>query len=385
MLSRKEDDRFREEKRSLENLVSKVAKKIYEESDNKEKFSEESLKIINRIPNKKKRRLSTESLDITSFIRYANRNNAEEFSKLKKEKSYKCPICKTVKYSSSQLLYNHVIKMHSDEIPDEMPVEQYIFNIRNKKTCGKCVICGKPTEWNPKTNKYHRICSEECKNKYIQEARQRLLKTHGTDDLSKDPEHQKKMLDSRKISKPYKFSDGKEIIANSSYEYDFLKYMDTVQGYSSTDIQPCDIIFEYEFENKKHFYIPDFYMPDFNLIIEVKDMGSKASFIPRMREMDLAKYKKVIEMHKYNFITVIGKDYSKLIEVLDYLKNIDYTNDENKTLIIEIDKKNYGNLAVPKEYKLKQAIKIYNSFKPEIAVEDITDIISTIDEIYKKE
>lgn len=327
----------KEMKNSLEELTHKVAFKLYDESENKEEFKNKFSKYLIEKPKKKIR--STESLDLNSFLKFASKHNTEEFIKLAKEKQYKCPICKKVKYNSSKLLYNHVLKEHSDEIPNNMPVEQYVFNIKNKKECGKCVICGKPTEWNPKTNKYHRLCSEECKKKYIEEARRRLMRTYGTDDLSKDPEHQKKMLDNRKISKPYKFEDGKEIIANSSYEYDFLKYMDTVQGYSSTDIQSCDIVFNYEFEGKSHFYIPDFYMPDYNLIIEVKDEGSKANFIPRMRLMDLEKYKKVIESQKYNFITVVGKDYSKLVEVLEYLKNKDYNTDETKRLIIEIDKK----------------------------------------------
>lgn len=303
----------------------------------------------------KKHKLSREDLTLNHLLISAAKHNTEDFDKLKKIKEFKCPVCKKVKYTSTKLLYNHVIKEHSSEIPDNMPVEQYVFNLRNNKTCGKCVICGNPTEWNPKTCKYHRICSEDCKKKYIEETRKRLLRTHGTEDLSKDPEHQKKMLDSRKISKPYKFKDGKEIMTNSSYEYDLLRYIEEVLGYTSTDIQPCAIIFKYQFEGKEHFYIPDFYMPDYNLIIEVKDEGSKASFIARMRQMDIAKYTEVTKSGKYNFITVVGKDYVKLVEVLDYLKNKAYNTDASKKLIIEIDKKNYKNIDVPKKYRLEAA------------------------------
>lgn len=269
----------------------------------------------------------------------------------KKTKIFKCPVCKK-KYTSAKFLENHVLQEHSDLIPRNMPVAQYIFNLKNKKEHGNCVICKRPTNWNEKINKYHRFCSQKCKDAYIKEARARLVRVYGTDNLAKDPEHQKKMLENRKISKKYTFNDGGVINCVGSYEYDFIKYCDEVMGFGSKDIidpSHSNILFRYEFENKERFYIPDYYMPDYNLLIEIKDKGDNnhENIKIRMKAMDNEKFRAVIESNKYNFITICGKDYTKFVELIEYLKSESLDEKADNKLIISIDQSVY------KQYNLR--------------------------------
>lgn len=294
---------------------------------------------------------STEFLNTNNLLKGFTSTHETDNDMKKKVKIFKCPICKK-KYTSAKFLENHVLQEHSDMIPREMPVAQYIFNLKNKKEHGNCVICKRPTTWNEKINKYHRFCSPKCKDIYVKEARARLMRVYGTDNLAKDPEHQKKMLENRKISKKYTFSDGGSINCVGSYEYDFIKYCDEVMSFGSKDIvDPShnNILFRYEFENKERFYIPDFYLPDYNLLIEIKDKGDNnhENIKIHMKAMDNEKFRAVIESNKYNFITICGKDYSKFVELIEYLKSESLDDKADNKLIISIDQSVY------KEYNLR--------------------------------
>ena len=62
----------------------------------------------------------------------------------------------------------HMEKNHNDLIVPGMDGWQFIFYLRSGKLHGNCVVCKKPTDWNPKTHKYHRFCKDpKCKEKYI--------------------------------------------------------------------------------------------------------------------------------------------------------------------------------------------------------------------------
>ena len=306
-------------------------------------------------------RRSTESFS-ENIIRNAL-NTHDTLTNVKKEKSYRCPVCKKAKYTSPKLLENHVLIEHENEVPPQMPVAQFIFNLNNKKTHGSCVICKKETSWNPEINKYHRFCSEACKKKYVLEAKQRLMRVYGTDNLAKDPEHQKKMLENRKISKKYTYDDGSNINCVGSYEYDFIRYNDEVLGIGSGSIEPCNILFKYEFEGKERTYIPDFYIPSLNLIIEIKDKGDNnhPNIKIHMKEMDMEKFKAIVEANKYNFIVVAGKDYEHYTEMIDYLKSRDLNEKDNNKFLIDIPKEVYKNFKNSSEGIVGETIAAFGS------------------------
>lgn len=323
---------------------------------------------------------SKESFSTEGFFKYLFKNalnTHDTFINVKKDKVYRCPLCKRSSYSSPKLLENHVLREHENEIPPSMPVAQFIFNIRNKKTHGNCVICKRPTSWNPEINKYHRFCSEECKNKYVKEAKERLLRVHGTDNLAKDPEHQKKMLENRKITKKYVYDDGSTITCVGSYEYDFIKYNDEVLNIGSGSIENCGILFHYEFENKERVYIPDFYIPSLNLIIEIKDKGDNnhPNIKIHMKNMDVEKFKAVVESNKYNFIVVAGKEYEEYTEMIDYLKSRDVNEKDNNKLLIQIPKEVYKNFINSSEtMELNKDIFISINDLNENSVKDVNRI-----------
>ena len=76
----------------------------------------------------------------------------------------KCPICKK-SYVSKEAVYDHIERVHVELIPEGIPADQYYYDLTHDKQ-GSCVICKRPTPWNPKTHKYARLCGrKECAQK----------------------------------------------------------------------------------------------------------------------------------------------------------------------------------------------------------------------------
>jgi len=222
-------------------------------------------------------------------------------------KKFKCPICNLV-YISKPALYSHLEKLHNDQLNGLSPAHFY-FNFRNKKDHGSCVICKKETEFNEITERYERFCSDKCKKKYKDDFDKKMKEKYGKTSLADDPDFQAKMLKNRKISGVYTWSDGKKFDYVGSYELDFLEYLDKVIQLPSIDLFcPCPKVFEYEYLDKKHFYMPDFLISSLNLIIEIKS-GTNKHY--RERDLEIEKLKdKVIQNHPdYNYIKVLDKDY----------------------------------------------------------------------------
>ena len=237
-------------------------------------------------------------------------------------KKFKCPYCSVV-FLSKNTLYNHMIKKHEEQLGDLSPAHAY-FNIRNNKTKGKCIICGKETEFNEKTEKYERICSERCRNVYREQFKSRMIKKYGKENLLNDPDKQKEMLANRKISGIYKWKDGKESKYVGSYEKDALYYFENILKIKSKDlITPSPIVIDYKFNGKKHFYIPDFYLIPYNLLIEVK--GSNNHYQKRDYAKELAK-DDAADNSPYNYIKIVDKKYNLLLDFIEEIKDKELKN-----------------------------------------------------------
>lgn len=260
-------------------------------------------------------------------------STAKVKKKANKSKAFKCPVCKRP-YVYKNAMYEHVQDAHGELISDGMSVAQFCFNIRNKKEYGLCVQCRtNKTKWNEEAERYERFCSEECKNKYVAEAKSRMLKKYGKEHLLDDPDQQKKMQDSRKISGKYVFQkDNSEAPYQGSYELDFLKTCDVMLNLTGKDICRCPYVFEYEYEGAKHLYLPDYYLPNFNLIVEIKDGGDNPNKHPKIQEVDKVKehLKDAVMMNqnKYNYIKITNKDYNSFAYVINLIKDISYDNPE---------------------------------------------------------
>ena len=268
------------------------------------------------------------------------------------KKIFKCCDCND-KFQSLNVLYKHILNKHGNNIPENTPVEQYYFNRRRNMAHGPlCVICKKKyTEWNPKTCKYHRFCSEECRKKAGELFKKNYRSKNGKDQDISDPDYQRKLIRGRRISGVYKFSKGGEIEYNSSYERHFLDYLDNVLGFTVNEIEKCPIEFKYKWtdpdtkEEKILLYIPDYYMRDFNLIIEIKDGGDNPNMHPKIQRIDKSKEKckdaAVIMSKSYNYIKIVNKDYDDFNTILEELRDRKFNESSDNKLIISIPEEVY--------------------------------------------
>lgn len=231
-------------------------------------------------------------------------------------KKFKCPFCGKI-YAVKATLYTHLETAHGDQLDGLSPAHHY-FNFRNKKTQGTCIICGKPTQFNEKTEKYDRIDSQKCKEVYRQQFKDRMNKKYGKPTLLGDPEHQKKMLEGRKISGSYTWSDGAKLVYTGSYEKHALQFFDKVLKLRSEDVlSPSPIIIDYHYQGEQHFYIPDFYLVPYNLLVEVK--GTNGHYQKRDYAKETIK-DEAARASSYNYIKVVDKKYDDLLEEIDRIK-----------------------------------------------------------------
>lgn len=232
----------------------------------------------------------------------------------------KCPFC-TEQYVSLESTEKHMLKMHADKIPEGMYPGQIIFNIVNRydpfKTNGTSTILRLPTAWNNTVRRYDRFANEDEKELYKKQFRERMMRVHGKEHLLGDPEVQRKMLANRKISDVFKFANGTEFTYTGTYEKDFLFFLDKVLQWDSNDLiapAPVNISYIDPTSKKERFYIPDFFIPSLNLLIEIKSGENK-----HYRERDLPTEKaKDLAVHnsKYRYVKVLDKDYDEFTQVL---------------------------------------------------------------------
>lgn len=248
-------------------------------------------------------------------------------------KYVKCKICGK-KYVSKQALIDHIERQHSASIPEGWNAARYENFLRTGKTEGRCVYCKKETTWNDATGKYNRMCgSEACKKIARERANKNYIGLHGKPYTINDPEQQKKMIYSRKNSGKYIFEDDDgnkyEALYDSSYGKDFFEMIDTFLNWDGRDIiAPSPHTYWYEYEGKKHFYIPDAYSTSLNLEIEFKDGGDNPNNHPKIQAVDKVKEAKkdaVMESLKgqVNYIKICNKDYTEFFALLSRLKEQD--------------------------------------------------------------
>lgn len=220
---------------------------------------------------------------------------------------------------------------------------RYFYYTITGKTEGRCIVCKKPTDWNEETGKYNRFCNNpKCKEKYKEEFQKRMISRYGKTTRMDEPDFQRKLLEVKHISGKYKFSDGGEVPYVGSYEKDFLMMLDRLLNYRSTDIMsPSPHTYYYMYDGKKHFYIPDFFIPNLELEIEVKQNTSKH---PKILAVDKVKEKLkdqvMIENPKINYLKIVDKNYEPMIQYLlnlkDSIPNRDMDrSDESKTKMIQ--------------------------------------------------
>lgn len=255
---------------------------------------------------------------------------------MQKVKTYKCPDC-GAKYKSLQTWGNHVANVHPELIPSGWSYARYFYYVLTGKNKGSCIVCGSDTEWNEATQKYERFCKNpDCKEKYREMFKSRMMKKYGKIHLLNDPDQQRKMLAGRKISGLYTFKNGKQIGYVGSYEKHFLMMLDKFLHFDPDGIMmPSPHTYEYDYKNPndvenegKHFFIPDAYIPSLNLEIEIKqntNMHPKLLKIDKIKELQKDELMKSIS--GVNYIKIVEKDYTEFFKLIDQLSSY-ISNDE---------------------------------------------------------
>lgn len=252
------------------------------------------------------------------------------------ERRIACPLCRRKDFKDK--LIRHIEKDHEDIIGD-ISAEQFLYD-KTHPGSGKCIVCGNKTEWNEKTGKYHRLCSNpKCKEELRAKFKKNMIRVHGKVSLLDDAAHQAKMLAHRSISGTYVYSDGTKFTYTGSYEHKAIEFMDKVLHCNSKDIIMPGPVIDYtdQYGNSRQ-WITDIYYVPYNLIIEVKDGGDN----PNNRQMDeyrakqVSKEAELIKLGEYNYLRLVDNKFVQLMEVLALLKDqeINEPNTDNKVIRI---------------------------------------------------
>jgi hypothetical protein len=210
-------------------------------------------------------------------------------------------------FTSKAALYQHIEENYSNMLSDEMPAARLYFNLKYNKTVGRSVISGKPTKWNPVTERYERFADENEKVIYREQFRERMMQKYGKTHLTDDPEHQKVMLSNRSIAQFYKWQDGTQTKVTGTYEEHFLHFIESVYHFKAEYLAEPPTIFYKDEDDKVRFYLPDFYIPSLNLIIEVK--GSNEHYQQRDAYKERMKREATVR-EGFDFVQIQDKFYS---------------------------------------------------------------------------
>jgi|JI10StandDraft_1071094.scaffolds.fasta_scaffold62618_5 hypothetical protein len=212
------------------------------------------------------------------------------------------------KFTEKNLMYEYIENNYSYLLNDDMSAKRLYFNLKNKKLVGKCVMSGKPTKFNETTEKYERFHSDVEKELYRKEFIARMKTKYGTAHLLNSPEQQSLMLKNRSISKNYIWKNKKVTVVTSQYEYDFLEYLESTFNFEESSLAPPPTIYYKDTDGTERFYLPDFFIPSMNLIVEIK--GTNNHYQKRDAYKEKLKETAVLK-NKFSFIQINDREYSK--------------------------------------------------------------------------
>lgn len=249
-----------------------------------------------------------------------------------------CPFCDAYFYDTGDLA-SHLESEHFDSLPQGVGGWQYCYFLRTGHLNGKCRICKKDTKWNEKRRRPEAFCDNpKCREAYVKIFENRMIDKYGKARLLDDPEQQKKMLENRKITEKYVWQDHYHVsICTGKNEVSFVSFCESL-GFSPTDvIMPSPHTYYYEYEGKKHFYIPDVFIASLNVEIEIKDGGDNPNMHPKIQAVDKVKEKlkdEVMKGSSFHYLKIYNKENERLFEFLERLKENELSEYKKKIYMI---------------------------------------------------
>lgn len=274
-----------------------------------------------------------------------------------------CPYCKKY-FSKKSSTVEHINRAHSELLTqDNMNAEQSLYYSTHHTLNGMCMCgCGKPTGWNYKTGKPYKVSDDpKCRERLRAIAKKNHINTYGTETLLNDMDHQKDMQKHRPSSGQYTFHDGGKVSYLSKLELNFLQFCDKMMEFTSNMIQESPEYFTYydTKDKRERQYIPDFYLPDYNLLVEIKDGGehpnSNPAFIKETKYKVKLKDDVMRKQNKYNFIKIVDCNYGPFMEALFNIVQNGKNEDKKQNAVIVITETACNQLE-PKEVKVQDLI-----------------------------
>lgn len=251
-------------------------------------------------------------------------------------KKYNCPFCDY--RNTSDNLIRHIDKKHQEDLPEGYTAGRMVFNIRNKRDHGTCLICKQETEWNENTQRYNSLCGrKECHDKYVARFEKNMIKVYKKPRLLDDEFQQEKMLSHRRISGTYRFSTGGTATYTGKFEQKALEFLDKVMNVKVYELMVPGPVLEYTDEDgTTRKYIPDIYWIDLNLLIEVKDGGSNPNRrnMPEYRSKQMAKEKMITDRGAFNYLRLTNNNFAQLLEIVAEIKEKAMNDDSSPVIRI---------------------------------------------------
>ena len=92
------------------------------------------------------------------------------------------------------------------------------------------------------------------------------------------------------------------------------------------------------YEGKKHFYIPDFYVPSLNLEIEIKDGGDNPNMHHKIQDVDKIKEQAkddVMKNNQTNYLKIVNKKNEDFLKYLSLARENSVDDKEKSIYMVE--------------------------------------------------
>lgn len=240
------------------------------------------------------------------------------FNSLKTYNKYACKICQMIKARETMLKrYGAEFPLQIKEINDRVKktsLDRYGFEnasssdiVKGRRKVSNIISMGVDNPF--QSDEIKSQIKQSNMKKYgveftaqsnfsKEKSKKKSLEKYGYDHHMKNPEFYQEFLKKLFLINNYKDT---KIYYQGSYELDFLdNFYHTVKILNGFNIV-------YTFKGKEHSYLSDFFLPDFNLICEVKSTYT----FNLHKEKNLLKKEYSIKSG-YNFLFIIDKDYAEL-------------------------------------------------------------------------